>query len=566
MSFKEELKNAFEGQNPPYLFVGSGFSKRYLASPSWGELLEKIRATLGDSYPQEKYIDPKVTPPDLPGYAEKMADDVKNLWWNSDRYSYIYGDIENRKIAAGDYGPLKQVACHVLSQDLSLPGILNGDFPEAALRYETQKVLSDELELFQKINSPCLITTNYDSLIEKLLKYDVFVGQDDLILSHTQGVGEIYKIHGDINVPNSIVLTKSDYDRFKAHDKYLHAKILTIFAENPIVFLGYSLSDKNIQEIIRGIVDCIGGNQEKYNSFSSRMYIVDRPRGDSRPGIESCEISLDGIIFKAQKVYLNNYLDLFDVLANDVKLQVPAKTMKFFVENLYDTFSNPQRLSNIFLRSIDEIVEEVNKGNGEKLIAGLTFSAPQSTGLGLGFQSMEVEDVRDGYVLGKDSGWNVYRCINYFVSRNVTWMPIHRYLNSVSLQDFKSNLSTEDIRILSKKIKEISPESIHSKNISVPAQLIKEYRSINEVLGLGACKYKDNSGKEKSVTLGNKANIILKMDESKISDADLFGFISGNRDSLKKISGVYPKLVCLYDYVKYSGNPVSQYLLNLKNK
>ena len=71
MSFKEELKKAFEGQNPPYLFVGSGFSKRYLASPSWGELLEKIRATLGDSYPQEKYIDPKVTPPDLPGYAEK---------------------------------------------------------------------------------------------------------------------------------------------------------------------------------------------------------------------------------------------------------------------------------------------------------------------------------------------------------------------------------------------------------------------------------------------------------------------------------------------------------------
>ena len=25
MSFKEELKKAFEGQNPPYLFVGSGF-------------------------------------------------------------------------------------------------------------------------------------------------------------------------------------------------------------------------------------------------------------------------------------------------------------------------------------------------------------------------------------------------------------------------------------------------------------------------------------------------------------------------------------------------------------
>ena len=56
------------------------------------------------------------------------------------------------------------------------------------------------------------------------------------------------------------------------------------------------------------------------------------------------------------------------------------------------------------------------------------------------------------------------------------------------------------------------------------------------------------------------------MDESKISDTELFEFISRNRESLKKISGVYPKLICLYDHVKYSGNPVSQYLLNLQNK
>ena len=563
MSFKEELKSAFKDQNPPYLFVGSGFSKRYLASPSWKDLLELIRSTLGDSCPEEKYADSLT---DLPEYAEKMADDVKNEWWNSDRYSSIYGDKANRKIAAGDYGPLKQVACYVLNRDLSIKDILRGDFPENALEYENQEILSKELELFQKINSPCVITTNYDSLIENLLGYDVFVGQDDLILSHTQGIGEIYKIHGDINSPSSIVLTKSDYDRFKAHDKYLHAKILTIFAENPIVFLGYSLSDENIRDIIQGIVDCIGDNQEKYGSFSSRMYIVDRPRGESVARIETCEIPLSGVTLKARKIYLNNYLDLFDVLANNVKLKVPAKTMKFFRESLYTEFSDPKKLIDIFCKSIDEIVEEVRNGGGEKLIAGLTFSAPQSTGLGLGFQSMEIEDVRDGYVLGRDADWNVYRCINYFVSRNVTWMPIHRYLSSVSLQDFKSNLSTEDIRILSKKIKEISPESIHSKNISIPAQLIKEYQSVNEVLSLGACKYKDNSGKDKNVTLGNKANIILKMDESKISDTDLFGFISRNRDSLKKISGVYPKLVCLYDYVKYSGNSVSQYLLNLQNK
>ena len=401
-------------------------------------------------------------------------------------------------------------------------------------------------------------------MIEKLLEYDVFVGQDDLILSHTQGVGEIYKIHGDINVPNSIVLTKSDYDRFKAHDKYLHAKILTIFAENPIVFLGYSLSDKNIQEIIRGIVDCIGGNQEKYNSFSSRIYIVDRPRGDSYPRIEPCEISLDGIIFKARKVYLNNYLDLFDVLANNVKLQVPAKTLKFFVENLYDTFSDPQKLSSILLRSIDEIVEEVNKGNGEKLIAGLTFSAPQGTGLGLGFQRMGANTVRDAFISGRDSGWNVYEYIRYFLASNSgKWLPIHRYLNNISLQDFKSNISTEEASMLSEKVKEITVEKIKSAHIHVPAPLDGEYQSISQVVNPGAHKYKDKSGKEKGVTVGHMGSIILKMDESNISEADLFNFISGNKDKFKQYGSVYSKIICLYDYIKYADNPVSQHVLKL---
>uniref|UniRef100_UPI0024310486 SIR2 family NAD-dependent protein deacylase n=2 Tax=Rothia TaxID=32207 RepID=UPI0024310486 len=555
MSFREELKSAFKDQNPPYLFVGSGFSKRYLGAQSWWELLEQIRATLGDSCPREKYADADTSAPE---YAENMADDIKKEWWGSNRYSYIYGEEANRKIAEGKYGPIKQVACHVLKGNVNPKEMMNGRFVEEALEYESSDILSRELKIFKEINSPCLITTNYDSLLEALLEYEVYVGQDDLILSPTQGVGEIYKIHGDVKNPNSIILTKTDYDKFKNHDKYLHAKILTIFAENPIVFLGYSLSDENIRDIVQGIVNCIGDNKEKYESFSNRMYIIDRPRADSEPRIEQCEIPLSGVTLNARKVYLNNYLDLFDVLANDVKLRVPAKTMRFFRESLYAEFSDPKKLIDIFCKSIDEIVEEVKNGGGEKLIAGLTFSAPQSTGLGLGFQSMEIEDVRDGYVLGRDSDWNVYRCINYFVSRNVTWMPIHRYLNSVSLQDFKSNLSAEDIGILSKKIKEISPESIHSKNISIPAQLIKEYQSVNEVLTLGACKYKDNSGKEKNVTLGNKANIILKMDESKISDTELFEFISRNRESLKKISGVYPKLICLYDHVKYSGNPVSQ--------
>lgn len=117
--------------------------------------------------------------------------------------------------------------------------------------------------------------------------------------------------------------------------------------------------------------------------------------------------------------------------------------------------------------------------------------------------------------------------------------------------------------MLSVEVKKVTVEKIKSSHIHVPALLNGEYQSINQVVNLGAHKYKDNSGKEKSVTVGHMGSIILKMDESKISEADLFKFISENKDKLEKYGSVYSKIIYLYDYIKYADNPVSQHVLKL---
>jgi hypothetical protein len=53
------------------------------------------------------------------------------------------------------------------------------------------------------------------------------------------------------------VFTNQDYDEFIWKKKYLSAEILTWFTEHPLLFIGYSASDPNIQAILSDIDECI---------------------------------------------------------------------------------------------------------------------------------------------------------------------------------------------------------------------------------------------------------------------------------------------------------------------
>ena len=77
------------------------------------------------------------------------------------------------------------------------------------------------------------------------------------------------------DLPNSLVLTSADYQEFRKKKKYTSAKLLTFFAEHPLLFIGYSASDPNIQEILSDIDEIIS----KEDNLIPNIYILERTQG-----------------------------------------------------------------------------------------------------------------------------------------------------------------------------------------------------------------------------------------------------------------------------------------------
>lgn len=245
----------------PYLFVGSGISRRYMGTENWNDLLEWVCNTVGA--PMRKYAIYKQKI-QAKGYDSELG---PNPAIASSMETDFLDALENESLAEWTKKRNSDI-CNVPAMKMFIADHLHDDF--------RTRLMTDELNLLKKATRSIagIITTNYDTLMEELFNgYKVYEEQDDLLFTQFTGIGEIYKIHGSINHPESMILDANDYKQFNEKAKYLIAKILTIFGEYPVIFLGYSISDPDVRKIIRAIADCAG--QKRINEMEDRFIFVD---------------------------------------------------------------------------------------------------------------------------------------------------------------------------------------------------------------------------------------------------------------------------------------------------
>lgn len=124
-------------------------------------------------------------------------------------------------------------------------------------------------ESLENLQLNYIITTNYDDLIENKLnetnEYDIIKKEEELAYSKSNKM--IIKMHGDIENRN-IVLKKSDYDRYEQNFPLITTFVKSLFTTNTVLFIGYSLNDINVKNIMKWISDIL-------NEDFRRVYLVD---------------------------------------------------------------------------------------------------------------------------------------------------------------------------------------------------------------------------------------------------------------------------------------------------
>lgn len=261
MKINELIKKAVQiTGHQPFLFVGSGLSKRYLKTEKWDELLRLFCTEYSSNEFQYDV------------YANQLG--VEDYYGQQPAIAYaLEKDYNNKILTEEKYSEFRRSHKIELQNNVSALKIaISNHLSSFHLPEE-----NEEVELLRNLGRRSIsgvITTNYDNMLETLFpKFNTYVGQEELIFADIAGIGEIYKIHGSVSDAKSLVLTSKDYENFEKKSAYLIAKLLTIFLEYPIIFLGYSLNDRNIRNIFKTIADCL--SQDKLDHLKDRLIFVD---------------------------------------------------------------------------------------------------------------------------------------------------------------------------------------------------------------------------------------------------------------------------------------------------
>lgn len=415
ISLKEIFSNF---KTKPILFFGSGMSRRYLSMPDWKTLLEYFAFLTNPDNPYSfnlysnnanNFIRENNLPNELlyPQIAQLIENDYNHLFYSNTSFM---AEVKKRhpELATNGVSPFKVSIC---------------DYLESKQK-ETEILLNEIIGLASiknKISN--LITTNYDDLLEIVFSnYSPLIGQSYIFNNKLKSIGNIFKIHGSINNPKTLVITYDDYLEFNEKSKFLSAKLLTLFIEYPIIFIGYSINDSNIKNIFSDIKMCL--NSDTIEILSKKMLFIEWAESENEQNIIVTEIA--GLQMIKIKLYDYNLLyDSFDHILDTIDVN----TLRILEDKIAQLIeSTDKRIDRVYATSLE------NKEISPETLA--VFIAHESSVFDIGYSSIRLLNICED-ILFHNKNYDSTGIIEKTILSqkglfNRSKIPLHKYMKNYS--------------------------------------------------------------------------------------------------------------------------------------
>lgn len=221
---------------------------------------------------------------------------------------------------------------------------------------------SNAHRLLCQIDWVFVLTSNYDALIEgayaaesggilpPVFSYD---GVNQAIDCLRNDKHFVFKVHGDINIPNSIVLGNRDYSKLLYQSPAYRSFLETVFASYTVLFVGFSGSDPDLD----GIVDRLSTIYER--SLSQHFILVSE---DEFSAIERHRLLedklLDCITYKKDTSH-SQIVEFLRALSQRTTMQIDEPKPFISEERQPRIFISGSYKNIEFVRQIGEIAKQI---------------------------------------------------------------------------------------------------------------------------------------------------------------------------------------------------------------
>ncbi|HEV2852637.1 MAG TPA: SIR2 family protein [Thermoanaerobaculia bacterium] len=237
-----ELVAAMKRTPRPLALLGAGTSVDS-GYPTWNRLLE----ILEERAKTKGRISPKY---------QEILKGLNDAAWRAEEYRRLMGDDNFRGIIASEFAP--------------------------------KGTIGNTLRTIVRLGFRHILTTNYDSSIERAFEEEerplqvvdwtdeVALRKFFLDLSRHDGTPYLVYLHGRFFDPAKIVLTESSYASRYARSDDAQRKLFAILITQPVVFIGFSVTDPDLDHIMREVNARLGTGNPQH--FALVGYEVDEQR------------------------------------------------------------------------------------------------------------------------------------------------------------------------------------------------------------------------------------------------------------------------------------------------